>query len=63
VEGEYVMGKAILTLIITFVVGIFCMAIGNDFMKGRTEFGILCAIAVMGALVVYFNEKKNKEKE
>lgn len=62
-KGKYVMGKAIITLILTFVVGFICMAVGNDFMNGHTEFGNLCAIAVMGALVVFFNEKKNKEKE
>lgn len=50
--------EIILTLILTFIIGIVCLAVGTDFMNGFTELGTIAAVVVMGALVVYFNEKK-----
>ena len=48
------MGRAILALIITLVVGLLTMSI----FTGAAEVGVLVAISVMGAFIIYFNEKK-----
>ncbi len=48
------MGKAILAAIITLIVGLLTMSI----FTGAGEVGSLVAIAVMGAFIIYFNEKK-----
>ena len=50
------MGRAILALFVTLVVGLLTMSI----FTGAAEVGIVVAIAVMGAFVIYFNEK-NKQ--
>lgn len=50
--------KAIVALIITFIMGWIGMAIGHEFLGGFTEFGSVVAIAIMGAFIIYFNEKK-----
>lgn len=34
------------------------MVIGLEFLGGYIEFGLLIAVAVMGAFIIYFNEKK-----
>ena len=52
------MGKAILALIVTVVVGLLGTAFGYDAMNGFSEIGAIAAIAVMGAFIIYFNEKK-----
>lgn len=52
------MGKAILAAIATFVLGCLGMVIGLEFLGGYIEFGLLIAVAVMGAFIIYFNEKK-----
>lgn len=41
-----------------FVAGFLGMVIGHDVMGGFTEYGSIAAIAVMGAFVINFNEKK-----
>lgn len=51
-EDNY-MGRAILALFVTLVVGLLTMSI----FTGAAEVGIVVAIAVMGAFVIYFNEK------
>ena len=51
--------KAIIALLVTFVVGWIGMAIGFEFLGGFAEFGSVAAIAVMGAFIIYFNEKKH----
>mgnify|MGYP000844621350 CR=1 FL=1 len=51
--------KAMIALIVTFVVGWIGMAIGFEFLGGFAEFGSVAAIAVMGAFIIYFNEKKH----
>ncbi len=52
------MGRAILAAIVTFIIGYVGMVIGLDFLGGLVEFGLLIAIVVMGAFIIYFNEKK-----
>lgn len=51
------MGKAILAFIVTFVCGWIGMIIGSEF-GNWPELGILIAVAVMGAFIIYFNDKK-----
>ncbi len=48
------MGKAILAAFITLAVGLLTMSI----FTGAVEVGILVAVAVMGAFIIYFNEKR-----
>ncbi len=48
------MGKSILAAIITVVIGLLTMSI----LTSDIEIGILVAIAVMGAFIIYFNDKK-----
>ena len=50
--------KSIITLIVTLIVGVVFMAIGNDFLNGSTDLGVIVAVA--GALVVFFNGQKGK---
>ena len=52
-EDDY-MGRAVLATIITVVAGLLTMSI----FTGAVEVGIVVAIAVMGAFIIYFNEKK-----
>lgn len=49
------MGKSILAFIITIIVGMVFTQIGEA--MNWVEFGNLMAIAVMGALIIYFNNK------
>lgn len=51
------MKKALLALIVTFIMGLLGMAFGYDAMNGFSELGSVVAIAVMGAFVIYFNDK------
>ena len=44
------MGKAILAAIVTLIVGYLGMVVGLEFLGNLLEFGLLIAIAVMGAL-------------
>ncbi|MBQ3124325.1 MAG: binding-protein-dependent transport permease [Clostridia bacterium] len=52
------MWKALLALAVTFIAGLLGMAIGYDAMNGFSEMGSVVAVAVMGAFIIYFNEKK-----
>ncbi len=52
------MSKAILAAVVTFILGFVAMVVGLEFLGGYIEFGLLIAIAVMGAFIIYFNEKK-----
>ena len=56
-ECDY-MGKAILAAIVTLIVGYLGMVVGLEFLGNWVEFGLLIAIAVMGAFIIYFNDKK-----
>lgn len=48
------MGKAILAAVSTLVIGILVMSI----FPAARELGLLAAISVMGAFILYFGEKK-----
>lgn len=50
--------KAILAAAVTVVAGYLGMVIGLEFLGGFVEFGCLIAVAVMGAFIIFFNEKK-----
>ena len=52
------MVKAIVALLVTLVLGMLGTAFGYDSMNGFSEIGAIVAIAVMGAFIIYFNEKK-----
>lgn len=52
------MEKVILAMIVTVLCGWLGMAIGLEYLGGFTEFGSIFAIAVMGAMIIYFNDKK-----
>ena len=52
--------KTIKTLIVTQIEEVLFMAIGNDFLNGSTDLGVIVAVAVAGALVVFFNGQKGK---
>uniref|UniRef100_UPI0040297B8D hypothetical protein n=1 Tax=Gemmiger formicilis TaxID=745368 RepID=UPI0040297B8D len=52
------MGKAILAAIVTLIVGYLGMVVGLEFLGNWVEFGLLIAIAVMGAFIIYFNDQK-----
>ena len=50
------MGKAILAVIVTLIVGYLGTVVGLELLGNWVEFGLL--IAVMGAFIIYFNDKK-----
>ena len=52
--------KSIITLIVTLIVGVVFMAIGNDFLNGSTDLGVIVAVAVAGALVVFLHQMQEK---
>ena len=52
------MGKAILAAIVTLIVGYLGTVVGLELFGNWVEFGLLIAIAVMGAFIIYFNDKK-----
>lgn len=52
------MGKALLAVIITLILGYLGMVIGLEMLGGWVEFGLLIAIAIMGGFIIYFNETK-----
>ena len=56
-EFDY-MGKAILAAIVTLIVGYLGTVVGLELLGNWDEFGLLIAIAVMGAFIIYFNDKK-----
>ena len=52
------MGKAILAAIVTLIVGYLGMVVGLELLGGWVEFGVLVAVCVMGAFIIYFTDKK-----
>ncbi len=52
------MGKVILAVVVTLIFGYLGVVIGNELLGGFRELGCISAIAVMGAFIVFFNEKK-----
>jgi hypothetical protein len=57
-RGVKTMGKAILAVVVTLIVGVICTSIGHGYMGGFGELGTIAAVVTMGGFVVYFNEKK-----
>lgn len=57
------MGKAILAAIVTLFAGYLGMVVGLELLGGWVEFGVLIAVCVMGAFIIYFNDKKKQTKE
>lgn len=52
------MRKAIFALVVTVIIGCIGIVIGHELLGGFPEFGGVIAIAVMGAFIIYFNDKK-----
>lgn len=50
--------KALIAFVATFVCGWVGMIVGLEFLGGFAEFGCITSVAVMGAFVIYFNEKR-----
>ena len=57
-KGRIKMGKALTAFIVTLIMGLIGTAFGYDSMNGFSEVGAVVAVAVMGAFIIYFNEKK-----
>ena len=53
-----VVGKVILAVIVTLIFGYLGVVIGNELLGGFRELGCITAVAIMGAFVIFFNEKK-----
>lgn len=51
------MGKVIFSAIITIIVGFLSTAIFASWINAP-ELGVVVAVAVMGAFIIYFNDKK-----
>ena len=52
------MGKAILAAVVTLIVGYIGAVIGDEHLSNFAEFGCIIAVAVMGAFIIYFNDKE-----
>lgn len=52
------MGKVILAVVVTLIFGYLGVVIGNELLGGFRELGCIAAVAVMGAFIIFFNEKK-----
>lgn len=52
------MGKVILAVVVTFICSYLGAVIGNELLGGFQELGSITAVAVMGAFIIFFNEKK-----
>lgn len=53
------MGKSVLAFVVTILAGCIGLAVGYERFGGTVEFGSITAIAVMGAFIIYYNEKRN----
>lgn len=51
------MGKAILAMLVTIIVGVISCAVFASWINAEA-IGVILAIAIMGAFIIYFNEKK-----
>ena len=51
--------RALLAFFVTMILGLLGTAFGYDEMNGFSEVGAIVAIAVMGAFIIYFNDKNN----
>ena len=54
------MGRAILAAIVTFIAGYIGMVVGLEFFGGWVELGVLVAVCVMGAFIIYYGDKKKR---
>lgn len=52
------MGKAIVAFAVTMLLGFGGILLGNASDIPIPELGAVIAVAVMGAFIIYFNEKK-----
>lgn len=52
------MGKVILAAVVTLICGYLGAVIGNELLGGFQELGSITAVAVIGAFIIFFNEKK-----
>ncbi|MBE5784746.1 MAG: binding-protein-dependent transport permease [Clostridiales bacterium] len=52
------MGKAIFAFLLTILAGWVGMAVGHEILGGFPEFGTVLSVAVMGALIIFFNDRK-----
>lgn len=52
------MGKAILAAIVTIIAGYYGSIIGDELLNGFVQLGCIVAVAVMGAFIICFNDKK-----
>ena len=50
------MGKAILAAIVSLVLGVLVEGLGTQW--NMTGIGCMVSVAVMGAFIIYFNDKK-----
>ena len=50
--------KSIIALFVTVICGWIFAALGHDLMNGFSELGTIVAVAVMGAFIIFLNEKK-----
>lgn len=57
-KEDLIMGKCILAFIVTVLLGFGGIMLGNASDIPIPELGAVIAIAVMGAFIIYFNEKK-----
>lgn len=51
------MNKAILAAIVTILVGFVSCSVFANWINAQ-ELGVILAVAVMGAFIIYFNDKK-----
>lgn len=54
------MWKSFFAIIITFIIGVLFMAIGNDIFNGFPEFGSVASVSVMGGFIIYFIQQNKK---
>ncbi len=52
------MGKAILAFIITLIIGVITSVFSVEVLNDSPTLGVIVSISIMGALIIYFNEKK-----
>lgn len=57
-RGDIFMGKSISAFIITIIVAFVFTIVGEAI--NWPEMGTVFAIAIMGAFIIYFNDKQNK---
>lgn len=51
------MGKAIIAFIITLIVGMVTSVFSVEILNDTPTLGVIVSISLMGALIIYFNEK------